>query len=175
MKERILLFAFLLTGCLFYSCSDDELEYESDFRKSHKAWLIFKEESDNSYVFTVRRSSIFGGSSETTIIVGNGIVTDRCFVCSIRKEDGIIEIMDEWVETEAELGSHETSGAYPLSTLDDIYMKAQDDWLRKRKDADTFFEAKNNGLISLCGYTPHDCVDDCFRGIGINVISKNNN
>lgn len=83
--------------------------------------------------------------------------------------------MDEWVETEAELGSHETSGAYPLSTLDDIYMKAQDDWLRKRKDADTFFEAKNNGLISLCGYTPHDCVDDCFRGIGINVISKNNN
>lgn len=172
MKERILLFMFLLMCCLFYSCSDDGFEYESDFHKSYEVWLSFKEESSNSYVFTVQRSSVFGGSRETTIVVDNGVVKERSFVCSIRKEDGTIEILDEWVEAEGELGGHEDSGAYPLSTLDDVYKKAENDWLRKRKDADTYFEAKNDGMISLCGYWPHGCMDDCFTGINISVISK---
>jgi len=41
---------------------------------------------------------------------------------------------------------------------------------KKRKDASVYFEAKNNGMISSCGYVQDGCMDDCFNGINIASI-----
>lgn len=75
-----------------------------------------------------------------------------------------------WTEHEGELGLHEVSPASTIQTLDDIYEKARSFWLKKRSDAEVYFEAKNNGLISSAGFVPNNCMDDCFSGISIRLI-----
>jgi len=66
----------------------------------------------------------------------------------------------EWEEDGEALGNHESSAAAELLNLDKIYTKAATDWLVARKDSRTYFEPKNNGLISLAGYVPTHCQDD---------------
>ncbi|WP_255474197.1 hypothetical protein [Flavobacterium sp. SLB02] len=42
----------------------------------------------------------------------------------------------------------------------------------KRKNVTNYFEAKNDGLISQCGYVEKGCMDDCFVGITIKSIER---
>jgi hypothetical protein len=76
----------------------------------------------------------------------------------------------EWSERKIELGTHKDTPAFDLWTLDQIYTKAKDEWLVKRDDATTYFETKNSGMISFCGFVPNNCQDDCFRGVSIRSI-----
>lgn len=75
-----------------------------------------------------------------------------------------------WTENRASLNSPANTGGAPTWTLDEIYEKAKNDWLKKRDNAQTSFEAKNNGIISSCGYWEDGCMDDCFRGIRISLV-----
>lgn len=76
----------------------------------------------------------------------------------------------EWREYGATIGTHRDSPTDPYLTLDDIYDKAQNEWLKKNDDVTNYFEAKNNGMISSCGYVPIGCMDDCFNGVNISLI-----
>ncbi len=76
----------------------------------------------------------------------------------------------EWQEEGGALGTHQYTGAAEVLTLDEVFDKAANDWLVKNEDRQTYFEAKNNGMISLCGYVPEGCQDDCFTGIRIASI-----
>lgn len=165
MKEKIIFFVLLIVGFTFHSCDKSDFEYEDSFKKSNKIWLDFKERSNNSYKYTILGSTWIGYAWETSITVVNGKVVERSF--KYTHGENIPENELEWTENEEGINSHENTPASEALTLDDIYQKAQQDWLRKRKDAKTFFETKNNGLISLCGYIPDGCMDDCFRGIHI--------
>ena len=57
-------------------------------------------------------------------------------------------------------------------TFDHIYEKARSEWLIKRENAKTYFEANNNGLISSGGYVEEGCQDDCFIGINIAFVEE---
>lgn len=48
----------------------------------------------------------------------------------------------EWTEEENQINSHENSPAATALTLDQIYSKAEKDWLVKRKDVSVYFESK---------------------------------
>ncbi len=100
----------------------------------------------------------------------NGKVVGRSYVLKYTQHNGtavVTTILQEWTETEAQLGTHNDAAA-PL-TLDQIYDKAKQDWLKKRDDATTFFET-NNQNDSLRGYVPNGCQDDCLVGISIAFI-----
>ena len=170
MKNKIYLIALLLIGSSLSSCDSDDLEYQDKFETSQKTWLDFKESSNDSYKYTVTNSSWVGFSWETTITVENGIVIQRDFeYTSIEGLSNDIQQNElQWTETGSEIGAHE-NGAEPI-TLDEIYDKAQKDWLIKRNNATTYFETKNNGMISTCGYVDNQCADDCFVGVKINNI-----
>lgn len=171
MKAKIYFFSLLLIGSLFASCKKSDIEYDSDFNKSNRAWANFKASSGNSYRFMIGTGSWTGYGTETIITVRNGIVVGRSYVAkAIIRPATTATIMKEWVEDESNLNTH-AEGATSV-TLDEIYHKAKTDWLLKRKDATTSFEAKNNGLISSAGYVPNGCADDCFRGISIVFIEK---
>ncbi len=81
-----------------------------------------------------------------------------------------LEDVLEWSEEEGDLGKSVETPASSLMTLDEVYDKAKNVWLRKRENAKVIFETKNNGLISSCGYINDGCQDDCFSGIGISSI-----
>lgn len=171
MKNKIYFITLLLIGSLISSCSsDDELNYQNDFENSQNAWLNFKESSNNFYKYTVSGGSVFTTYGwETTITVSNGIIIQRDFTYTGNPEN-IPEDKLEWTENENEINSHEYSSAADALTLDEIYNKAEQEWLIKRDNAKTYFETKNNGLISLCGYVENGCMDDCFVGITIKSI-----
>ena len=167
MKSKFYLIAFIFIGSLCLSCESDDISYQNSFENSLEVFETFKIETNNSYTYTVQNSSWAGWSTETKITVVNGVVTQRHFKYFI-PADLDVNLSDEeleWIENGAEIGSH-SSGAHAL-ILDAIYDKAENEWLVKRKDAETYFETDNNGLISVCGYTPDNCMDDCFSGIRI--------
>lgn len=171
MKAKIYLFSLLLIGSLFASCKKSDIEYDNDFNKSNKAWANFKVSSGNSYRYLINTVSWTGYSTETIITVRNGKVIGRSYVAKRYVGTATtITVMEEWAEDESSLNTH-TNGATPM-TLDEVYQKAKTDWLLKRKDATTSFEAKNNGLISSAGYVPNGCMDDCFIGIYIGFIER---
>jgi hypothetical protein len=160
---------FLLLITLFCGCNKEDFKYENEFDKSFAKWESFKASTGNSYSYVVYNSSWVGASWQTEITVTNGEVTQRRFKMISAQGLGEIPLAEkEWVETKSEINSHST-GATPL-TLDEIYEKASTDWLSKRKSATTYFEADNNGLISVCGYVEDGCQDDCFVGIHISSI-----
>ncbi|MEL1252505.1 hypothetical protein AAEO57_01850 [Flavobacterium sp. DGU38] len=174
MKTKIYFIALILITSLMSSCSaDDELNYENDFGKSQKAWLHFKQSSANSYQYVVPAGSVFLAYGwETTITVSKGKIIQRYFKYTGNTESIPDNVPLEWTEGENEINTHQ-SGAAAL-TLDEIYNKAEKEWLIKREGATVYFEAKNNGLISSCGYLPEGCMDDCFFGIRIKSIQSYN-
>lgn len=111
----------------------------------------------------------------TILPLSKGVVIQREFKYT-RIDDYLLENMKEsdlaWIEYKDEINSHTNTSAAPPLTLDEVYVKAQNEWLVKRDDVTIYFEADNGGLISSCGYVPNGCADDCFRGIHIITIQK---
>jgi len=171
MKIKLCFFALLFIETLLVSCKkESDLNYERDFEQSYNNWLNFKQISGNSYCYMVAGGSVFGPGWQTTITVTNGKVTQRHF--KFTSTEGLGNLPDdvlEWTENEGEINSHSNPAAAPL-TLDQVYDKARNEWLIKRKNAKVYLEHYNGGLISSCGYVEDGCIDDCFVGINIKYI-----
>jgi hypothetical protein len=189
----LLLAVFIISSC-------ESFEHKSEFDKSYQKWKSFKNSSKNSYRYVTTGGSWVGVSWETEIVVESGQVVERNFSYKnfesvVRPVNGwdeesskqVLEILPhlveylkernmnildylEWRERKIELGIHTQAAAGSLWTLDEVYAKAKDEWLVKRDDATTYFETKNNGMISSCGFVPNNCQDDCFRGVSIRSI-----
>jgi hypothetical protein len=150
------------------ACKKDGIAYGGDYGRSNLAWRDFKAATGDSYIYQVFTSSWGGYVTETTITVKQGKITERSYVAKTNDGNGQIIILEEWKEDETQLGTHNKGAA--LLTMDEVYAKAKDDWLLKRDNTENYFEAKNNGMISLCGYGMNGCQDDCFNGIVIKFI-----
>ena len=167
MKTRILLLISLIF--ILASCKKDELT--SSYDESYKAWTSFKKSSANSYTYTAFGGSVFGSYAETKITVVNGIITGREFLFGRYEANSSNLIVSKtWIETSANLNTHGNEANEPL-TLDQVYTKAKGEWLNvDKKDNDKYLETNNNGIISMAGYVPKGCMDDCFNGIRIKDI-----
>lgn len=172
MKTINYLSALFLMAALFTTCKKDEIEYRSDFEKSYRAWVNFRAISGNSYVYQVSTSSWTNFQTFTMITVTNGKVTARAYTSRSTNQppSAAVTIHEEWEEGQTTLNTHQHGAA--ILTLDDIYNRAKTDWLKKRSDANFYFESKNDGMISSCGFVPDGCQDDCFMGITIDFIRK---
>jgi len=146
------LLGLLIVISFLTSCKKDA--FQSDFAKSKDAWQDFKKASNNSYTYTVATSSWTGFGASTKITVTKGIVTGREYHSySVDGQTGQKTAGESWSENSTTLNSHQ-SGAVAI-TLDVVYEKAATDWLKAdSKQNSIYFEAKNNGMISTCGYVP---------------------
>ncbi len=170
MKNLPAILILILTVSLS-GCKKDAVT--SDYDKSYAAWLNFKSSSHNSYTYTSYSGSVFGGYYvETKFTVQNGTITMREFQSGNYKPNTHdLIITKTWIENSSSLNTHGNEG-HELLTLDQIYSKAKTFWLKAGpKQNDIYFELKNNGLISLAGFVPKGCQDDCFNGINIKNIN----
>ncbi len=103
--------------------------------------------------------------------IEDDIVTSRIYQeFKIKEPSFQREIIDSYTETSDDLESHE-KGARPL-TIDDLYNSCASKYLvADEKDNTIYFEAEIDGLMTLCGFVPKGCMDDCFRGIRINSLN----
>jgi len=164
--KKILSILFL--SVLISSCEKGVIE--SEFEKSLNVWKEFKKSVNNNYSYTVKTESWAGFGDSTIISVRNGVLHERTYASyAIDSQTGKKKPTANWKETKADLNSHD-SGAQTL-TLDEIYEKASSVWLKiNKKNHIIYFETKNQGLISLCGYSDKNCSDDCFVGVNISSI-----
>lgn len=167
MKFSILIIIFL---AIFSSCKKDALN--SDFEQSRKVWLAFKKSANNNYSYTVKTASWAGFGDSTIISVNNGTVSGRKYTSyTIDGATGQTSTRETWTENSTNLNTHKSGAS--LINLDAIYDKAANEWLKAdKKQNNVYFEAKNQGMISTCGYVPNDCLDDCFTGIKISNIKS---
>jgi hypothetical protein len=169
MRYILVLTLLLVAG--LNSCKDDVVH--PGFRQSLNSWEYFKKTSNNSYKYTqVLSSSVFSnGGAEILVKINNGIITSREYT-RFEYKNGTKEkiTIEQWNEGAAQVNTHTD---VPKSlTLDEIYDKAEHEWLKQDKKTNTIvFETNLDGLISNCGYIPKNCQDDCFTGIALKSIT----
>lgn len=179
MNTKILIFfSFTLT---IFSCKKDNtnglsilttLTGESGltYNQSQASWLELKNQNGNSYLYQTTFTSWTGFGSTTELKVINGEVVSRIYQeYTIDGGTGNKEITDSYTETSADLGTH-TQGAAPL-TIDELYESCAADYLTVDENDNTiYFETEGGGLMTLCGFVPNNCADDCFEGIRITAF-----
>jgi hypothetical protein len=179
MKTNGLMLVPILMGMILMSCeknSDDKLsalttlkgESGLSYNESLTQWKELKNENGNSYMYQTTITSWTGFGSITELKVEEGIVTSRVYQAFETNEtNGEREVFDSYTETKTDLGSHD-EGAKPL-TIDELYHSCASEFLSIDKENNTlYFETEVNGLMTLCGFVPDGCMDDCFRGVSIN-------
>lgn len=161
---RLMLFVVILSGC-------EKDESITQFQISYNIWLTFRNSADNTYNYKAVSQSWAGTTDTTSITVINGIVSARKYVQYTVDTVSKHKILTaSWEEDISDLNSHE-DGA-PASTLDEVYEKARTVWLAAEPSKNSvYLKTDNNGIISLCGFVPHGCIDDCFVGIHITSIA----
>lgn len=173
--KKALFVLFITIGII--SCKKDSISHQDEFEKSYKAWLAFKQTTNNSYTYTVNWGSWTGYGSETVLKVKDGVIVSRQFTATqlVYPTAGgapTKQTVRSWLEVGATVNTHDKNeGAAALITLDEVYDKARNIWLKAdKKENEVYFEARNNGMISDCGYIPKNCQDDCSIGISISSI-----
>ena len=201
MRLKNLLFLFLITF-LSSSCEKDDIEFNSEYESSLKAFNTFKAQNNNSYRYVESGYTYDGFSWETTITVKNGTVVKREYQYLVfnrfekpatgwtendldkiiadgpesyfeaLKEEGIsfLDILSFTEENGKFTGQSKYPRAFSAITLDEIYERAKNEWLIKNDNVNVSFENNNNGMISLAGFWPKGCMDDCFSGVKIKLI-----
>lgn len=175
MKTNKMLFLVILG--IFLSCEENECyneeklllkgEIGSNYNESLNKWLELKKINGNSYIYQILVNSWTGFGSITELKIEEGIVVSRSYQkFKTNHTNGQREIIDSYTETKSDLGTHE-KGAKPL-TIDDQYNTCAREYLIVDEESNTLsFETENDGLMSLCGFSPKGCMDDCFTGVYI--------
>jgi len=138
------------------------------YNESLTQWNKLKNINGNSYIYQTTFVSWTGFSSITELKIEEGIVTSRVYKeFNTNETNGQQEIIDTYTETKTNIGSHE-KGANPL-TIDDLYNSCASEYLIVDNGKNTlYFETYLDGLMTLCGFIPDGCMDDCYKGVSIN-------
>jgi hypothetical protein len=172
MRRFLILPCLLIMNTLFVGCHKSNINHAIELNFSRNIWLDFKKSVGNNYRYEVTASTWIGYSWKTDITVEGGKVTQRHYKLTPLPDDSLNIPANrvEWTENANEIGSHTQSSAAQPLTMDQIYDKARTDWLVRRENTMVYYETKNRGMLSLCGYSPVNCADDCFVGINIAFI-----
>jgi len=154
----------ILLVLIAFSCSNEEI---TQYNISLDEWKTLKKQYDNSYTYTTSFESWAGFGTNTTLTIQNGIVVSRAYEGYQRDNtNGNIIITETYIETIEHLNTHERG--FPTLTVDELYTSCIEDYLSVNKKNNTiYFETNDIGIISICGFVPDGCIDDCFRGFRI--------
>lgn len=137
------------------------------YNESLDKWTELKKDNGDSYIYQTNFESWAGFGSTTELkVIDNKVVSRIYKEYGTHDKTGERTITDAYIESEDALGSHE-KGALPL-TIDELYNSCASDYLIVDEENNTiFFRTEINGLITLCGFFPDGCADDCYEGISI--------
>lgn len=171
-----------------YDKKNTQKEIQAAYQHSLDTWQAYKQKhpADVGYTFTLTTSSFTGFGTETKLTIKNNVVSSRDFHL-IMPPNGeasginLDALPKDYHEDQATLNTH-PDGAKPTN-LDDIYKQCKealsvnpdDNWIYFETFADTGAQNDLNerrGLIKTCGFVPHNCADDCFRGVRVSEIQS---
>jgi hypothetical protein len=159
---------------LLAACSKDTVSPSGvSYQQSLSNWYAYKYQLKNNYTYTVATYSWIGTRTETKLTVQSGKVTARDYKATrqIAQNSPVDSVYKAWTETAANLNTHGQYEGAEILTMDEVYTKAKNVWLKADVSANrVIFDTDSKGILSSCGYTPINCADDCFNGITIKEI-----
>jgi hypothetical protein len=172
MKIYKLLLA--ITIFTMMSCDKDDDNKSlimTDFNVSKVNWEELKSINGNSYTYQTTFSSWTGFGAMTELKIRDGIVISRLYEeFQINGANGQKEVLNSYLEEGSDLGSNERGAK--ILTIDQLYDSCVSKYLiADTKNNTLYFESELGGIMSLCGYVPNGCVDDCFSGVRINSFN----
>ena len=140
------------------------------YDESLSEWEALKNDNGKSYIYQTDIISFTGNGSTTEIkVIDNSVVSRIYQAFNINGETGERSITATYSENEAALGTNE-EGAAPL-TIDELYNSCASEYLIVDQENNTiYFQTEVNGLLTLCGFVPNNCADDCFSGVSIKAF-----
>jgi hypothetical protein len=144
------------------ACDRDPHQDELD--ASRDRWEALRDASRGTYAYSVPFQSWTGARTRTRFRVENDRVVERSF--TYHGQDG--EVIENWTETGAALGSH-PHGA-PVRLIDDLYDVCADEVLTVDPgENDITLTFDDRGILDTCTYFPDDCADDCATGVTLDL------
>lgn len=148
----------------------EEPNFEMLYQGSLEQWNEDKKAHNNSYQFSLMRSSAEGNYTyTTTIVVTQGKITNRQYeeLEYTYDDDGnwVSKIKKTWSEEKDKIGTN--SDGFKAQTFDDLYASCQDYIKADLSEYYVFLDTGYYGLISVCGTSKIDCQDDCFEGYSV--------
>lgn len=139
------------------------------YNESLSKWADLKAVNGNSYIYQTSFSSWVGFGNRTELKIVDGKVIERVYEAFDIGVNGDVTILDSYSETLDNLGENE-NGGMPL-TIDELYETCAADYLIvDQKNNTIYFETSEDQMMMLCGFTPIDCIDDCYTGIRISAF-----
>jgi hypothetical protein len=144
-------------------------EHGLTYEQSSNKWHQLREQNGNSYVYQTTFASWTGSGNTTELKIENGVVTSRIYEEFTTLGDGSKKVLDFYREDSGTLGTHAKGAA--LLTIDGLYETCAKDYLVADEQNNTiYFETAPDGLLTLCGFVPKECVDDCYTGVRIHAF-----
>jgi len=166
LPKKIILIPLL--AVIFNFSVTGQTNYVQKAEDSFKLWKKMKTEH-KGYTYTTNFVSDEGGFGwETKIEVQNGIVVSRSFRnTELDYATGVDKAIGKWKVQTANFNNIDDYGTKAI-TIDEIYKQAISIYLAVPEATNQiFFNTKHDGVVSICGYFPKDCHDDCFEGYTI--------
>lgn len=172
MKNLIILSALLLlNACKIENNAVDPLtsiqgKEGFNYKQSIKKWKSLKEINGNSYEYETTISSWSGFKAVTTIKVINDKVVQRSYQATLPNTEDSVDTTQSYIENEDELGTH--PNGTDAVTIDYWYNTCAAEFLSVNIEENTlYFETNTDGQLTVCGFVPEGCMDDCFTGVRI--------
>ncbi|OJJ15541.1 hypothetical protein BKI52_37280 [marine bacterium AO1-C] len=166
MKNIIITtFALLFLGVGQVQAQKSDKGLQKKILASKAKWETLKKEYKNCYTYVTSATSGLGGFTvRTYVTVKKGKVAKAYRITQYTNKKSARE------EKKKKLSKQERS---KLKNLDEIYAFAMDELAKQSpKQNSITFKVAGNGVILRAGYTPKNCMDDCFRGYKIDEIKR---
>lgn len=141
------------------------------YMESLEKWNSLKAKHNNSYKYTVTFQSFTGYSSRTIITIEEGKIIRREFyeLDLLNHQKPNLPESPKYVESENEINKN--NEGYPAISIDEVYKNRIEKHLKLNEQKNNItFKVDKLGLLNVCGYTPKNCMDDCFIGTSIAEI-----
>ena len=135
--------------------------------QSLSKWNELKKTHGNSYIYQTTFTSFTGVGGTTEIKVENGTVRARIYQeFKINQNNGAKQVVFAYTETGEDLGLNR-KGA-PALTIDELYQSCANNYITVDPEKNAIiFQTSEEGLMTVCGFYPDGCMDDCFNGLRI--------
>lgn len=150
---------------------EEEVNHEERYTESLAKWEESKKTYNNSYIYTLDYSSYEGNFGySTTLVIKKGKIEERRYQSYKFKDDGQKVIDKMWTETKGKVGKNKEG--FPAKTMDELYADCGNNYIKVDKSLNQIvFEPDYSGILTMCGYWPNDCEDDCYEGVTISSFS----
>lgn len=145
-------------------------DHQANYERSLEQWNKDKKEHNDSYKFALSFSSAEGNFGQTThFVVKEGLIVERSYESYVFDDDGNKKQEDKYAETKKQIGNN--NKGFPAKTLTELYDDCGNIYLPNSSPGDyIYFDSKFDGIMSICGYVPKNCADDCFEGVSLDYF-----